>query len=53
MSKTAQNGQVDVPQYGSLRDLMASEDTRAAHQKAVEVAEKVVQNRLHEDSNKN
>lgn len=53
MSKTAQNGQVDVPQYGNLRDLMTSEETRAARQKAVEVAEKVVQNRLHEDSNKN
>lgn len=53
MSKTAQNGQVDVPQYGDLRDLMASEDTRAARQKAVEVAEKVVQNRLYEDSDEN
>ena len=53
MSKNAQTGMIDVPQYGNLRDLMVSEDTRAARQKAVEVAEKVVQNRLHEDSNKN
>ena len=53
MSKNAQTGMVDVPKYGDLRDLMVSEDTRAARQKAVEVAEKVVQNRLHEDSNKN
>ena len=53
MSKTAQNGQVDVPQYGSLRDLMTSEEARAARQKAVKVAEKVVQNHLHEDSDKN
>ena len=53
MSKTALTGMVDVPQYGDIRDLMASEETRAARQKAVEVAEKVVQNRLHEDSDKN
>ncbi len=53
MSKTAQNGQVDVPQYGNLRDLMTSEETRAARQKAVDVAEKVVQNRLHEDTDEN
>lgn len=53
MSKNAQNGQVDVPKYGNLRDLMVSEDTRAARQKAVDVAEKVVQNRIHEDSGKN
>lgn len=48
MSKTAQNGQFDAPEYGSLQDLMVSEDTRTARQKTVEVAEKVVQNSLHE-----
>lgn len=53
MSKTAQNGQVDVPKYGDLRDLMVSEDTRTARQKAVEVAEKVVKNSLHEETDEN
>ncbi len=55
MSKTAQDGQIDVPQYGDLRDLMVSEGTRAVRQKAVEVAEKVVQNRnrLHENADEN
>lgn len=50
MSKNAQTGMVDAPKYGDLRDLMVSEETRAARQKAVDVAEKAVQNRLHEDS---
>lgn len=50
MSKTAQTGMVDAPKYGDLRDLMVSEETRAARQKAVDVAEKVVQNRLHENT---
>lgn len=53
MSKNAQTGMVDAPKYGDLRDLMVSEDTRAARQKAVDVAEKVVQNRLHEDTDEN
>lgn len=53
MSKNAQTGMVDVPKYGDLRDLMVSEDTRAARQKAVEVAEKVVQNSLHEETDEN
>lgn len=53
MSKNAQTGMVDAPKYGDLRDMMVSEDTRASRQKAVDVAEKVVQNRLHEDSDEN
>ena len=53
MSKNAQTGMIDVPKYGDLRDLMVSKDTRAARQKAVDVAEKVVQNRLHEDTDEN
>lgn len=52
MSKTAQTGSIDAPKYGSLRDLMVSEDTRSARQKAVDVADKVVQNRLHEEADK-
>lgn len=53
MSKNAQTGMIDVPKYGDLRDLMVSEETRATRQKAVDVAENVVQNRLHEDSDEN
>lgn len=53
MSKNAQTGMIDVPKYGDLRDLMVSKDTRAARQKAVDVAEKVVQNRFHEDTDEN
>lgn len=53
MSKNAQTGMVDAPKYGDLRDLMVSEDTRTARQKAVEVAEKVVQNSLHEEADEN
>lgn len=53
MSKNAQTGMIDVPKYGYLRDLMISEKTRTDRQKAVDVAEKVVQNRLHEDSDEN
>ena len=53
MSKNAQTGMIDVPKYGDLRDLMVSKDTRAARQKAVDVAEKVVQNRLHENTDEN
>ena len=53
MSKNAQIGMIDVPKYGDLRDLMVSKDTHAARQKAVEVAEKVVQNSLHEETDEN
>ena len=53
MSKNAQTGMVDAPKYGDLRDLMVSEETRAARQKAVDVAEKVVQNSLHEEADEN